>query len=98
VFSLIYSFLIHGARSVTVYQIVELVFIILCKKKSTKKQMCLFVFIALACISFINSSIGNDFIDSFLVGGDAGSTTGRIEALAYDSSTFLDWNWFFVLC
>lgn len=93
VFSLIYSFLIHGARSVTVYQIIELVFIILCKKKSTKKQMCLFIFIALGCISFINSSIGNDFINSFFVGGDAGSTTGRIEALAYYTSMISQHFW-----
>ena len=88
-----YSMIIHGARSVTIYQIIELVFIVLYKRKSTKKQMLLFACIATSCICFINSSVGNNFINSFSTGGDAGSTTGRVEALAYYTSMIRQHFW-----
>lgn len=88
-----YSIVINGARSVTIYQIIELIFIILYKRKSTKKQMFLFACIATSCICFINSSVGNNFINSFLIGGDAGSTTGRVEALAYYTSMIRQHFW-----
>lgn len=88
-----YSMIIHGARSVTIYQIIELVFIVLYKRKGTKKQMLLFACIATSCICFINSSVGNNFINSFSTGGDAGSTTGRVEALAYYTSMIRQHFW-----
>lgn len=88
-----YSIVINGARSVTIYQIIELIFIILYKRKSAKKQMFLFACIATSCICFINSSVGNNFINSFLIGGDAGSTTGRVEALAYYTSMIRQHFW-----
>ena len=88
-----YSIVINGARSVTIYQIIELIFIILYKRKSTKKKMFLFACIATSCICFINSSGGNNFINSFLIGGDAGSTTGRVEALAYYTSMIRQHFW-----
>lgn len=88
-----YSMIIHGARSVTIYQIIELVFIVLYKRKGTKKQMLLFACIATSCICFINSSVGNNFINSFSTGGDAGSTTGRVEALAYYTSIIRQHFW-----
>lgn len=88
-----YSMIIHGARSVTIYQIIELVFMVLYKRKGTKKQMLLFACIATSCICFINSSVGNNFINSFSTGGDAGSTTGRVEALAYYTSMIRQHFW-----
>lgn len=92
-YAIVYSMVINGARSVTIYQIIELMFIVLCKRKGTKKQMLLFACIATSCICFINSSVGNNFINSFLTGGEAGSTTGRVEALAYYSSMIRQHFW-----
>lgn len=93
VYVIAYSIAINGARSVTIYQITEALFIVWYKRKSTKKQMLLFACIATSCICFINSSVGNNFINSFLVGENAGSTTGRIEALAYYTSLIRQHFW-----
>ena len=81
---LFYSMFIHGARSLILYQLIEIVFLVLYKRKSTKTQMVVFAFLAIAGMILVNSEVGNAYINSFLPGGEfEGSTTGRLEAIGF---------------
>lgn len=92
--SMFYTAVIHGARSVVLYQILEILFIVIMKKKGSKKQIILFMILAILGIVVMNSSIVQQFIASFGVGGEfEGSTTGRLEAVPYYLSLFLENFW-----
>lgn len=92
--SLFYAAVIHGARSVMLYQILEIVFILLMKKKGSKKQMILFVVLAIVSVIIMNSSIAEQFIESFGAEGEfEGSTTGRLEAIPYYFNLFSENFW-----
>ena len=92
--SMFYTAAIHGARSVLLYQILEILFILIIKKKSSKKQIILFMILAILSIVVMNSSIVQLFIASFGVGGEfEGSTAGRMEAVPYYLGLFLENFW-----
>lgn len=92
--SIFYAAVIHNARSVTIYQILEILFILIMKKKGSKKQITLFMILAVLSIVIMNSSIAQKFIASFGVGGEfEGSTIGRLEAIPYYLNLFLENFW-----
>lgn len=89
-FSLLYSAIISGARSITLYQVIIIVFIILFKRKTAKRQLKIFLIISVMAVVLINSNFGENFLDSFLSTGEyAGSTTGRLEALPFYFSEWM---------
>lgn len=92
--SMFYAAVIHGARSVLLYQILEILFILIMKKKGSRKQIILFMILAILSIIVMNSDIAQLFIASFGVGGEfEGSTTGRMEAVPYYLSLFFENFW-----
>lgn len=92
--SIFYAAIIHGARSVMLYQILEILFILIMKKKGSKKQLILFMILTVLSIVVMNSSIVQQFIASFGVGGEfEGSTTGRLEAVPYYFNLFTENFW-----
>lgn len=94
VLSMFYTAVIHGARSVLLYQILEILFILIMKRKGSKKQIILFMILAILSIAIMNSSIVQLFIASFGVSGEfEGSTAGRLEAVPYYLNLFLDNFW-----
>lgn len=82
--ALAYSVFIHQARSLMLYQVVEIVFVIMIKKQSSRKKIITFFIIAILSVVAINTSQVNSFINSFNESSEYGaSTSGRLEALAY---------------
>ena len=89
--SIIYSGLIHQARSMLVYQLLEFIFLILLRYKGRPRNVVIFSIVATGFVFFVNSSIGNEFIDSFSPEGLYGnSTTSRLYAYSYFGSKWLN--------
>lgn len=91
--SVAYSIFIHGARSYAAYQIVELIFLYLFRKRESLKKIVSFVLISIIAIVAINT----DYFQAFLSGLDPNtsgvygySSRARLGALAYYSAMLIN--------
>ena len=83
--AVVYSYLIHEARSVFAYNLIEIVFILLYRHKASKKQIILMTVFAMSVVLLVNSNFFSAFIRTFNVayGAEAYSTKSRILSLKY---------------
>ena len=81
--ALAYSAVIHGSRSVLVYQIIVLGCYILFKKGSSKRKIAMWVLAGLLVVIFINSTMFSTFVETFTnsTGEYAGSAESRFASV-----------------
>ncbi|HAP9510830.1 TPA: hypothetical protein IWK04_002285, partial [Enterococcus faecium] len=89
--ALAYSAVIHGSRSVLVYQIIVLGCYILFKKGSSKRKIAMWVLAGLLVVIFINSTMFSTFVETFTnsTGEYAGSAESRFASVWFFIPKFL---------
>ncbi|HEM7201966.1 TPA: hypothetical protein U2K90_000480 [Enterococcus faecium] len=89
--ALAYSAVIHGSRSVLVYQIIVLGCYILFKKGSSKRKIAMWVLAGLLVVIFINSTMFSTIVETFTnsTGEYAGSAESRFASVWFFIPKFL---------
>lgn len=82
--ALAYSIFIHQARSLMLYQVIEIISIIIIKKQTNRRKIITFFIMCVLLLIAVNTPKVNSFFYSFNETSEYGaSTTGRLEALGY---------------
>ena len=95
VISVIFTFAVHIARSLMIYQIVTLAMMYIFQKQRSKSKIIAVIVVVVAVVIAVNTTTVENFIESFTFTGSEGrSTSIRLEALA---SYLAGWskNWLF---
>lgn len=87
----LYAYIIWQARSALMYKTIIIVLMIFMQKTNDKKKIVRFFLLLIAIVIFVNLPVFSNFIGSFSASDSTygGSTTARLNAIAYFMSRYI---------